>query len=220
MDDQATVTAFGARLNPGVNMKVISEARQFFAEVYDINIYSYEFTTDTPVRPKENLPKVAFQNCMVCNKELYSFVGVEDGDDMRVMVRASSHFLFRDADGNRYPTCYKLTSCFKRFGFQPGDVPSGFITPPQFEDFHNLVDDDNSEDMRISVERLRESYEEEVYPFFLKWCNMPITKKNVMKFIKDLREVESQHLLFFGAPEAKRVVARKLLTSVGVENVR
>jgi hypothetical protein len=222
MSDYAR-TPFGAKLKPGVNVKIITEAREYFEETYGVHIVDYEFATDTPSRPKEHVPKKALKACAVCGKELYQFVtgGYDpETEEVKVAVRSSRHFVFKDMRGEKWSTCFKLNSCFKAVGFSPSDQASLLLKPLPFEDFHNLkaVSKARGTEGQMLVEALRANYEEIVYPFMLEWCNKEITKKNVMRFITEFKAVKRRHLVFFEDDRSKSVVANKILTAVGVRN--
>jgi len=211
-------TPFGALMKPGVNIKILTEGREFFEEFYGARIVEYEFTNDTPVRPKEHVPKNALLSCSVCGKELYQLVtsGFDaETEEVRVAVRASSHLVFIDMDARRWPTCFKLNSCFKSYGFVPNTQNSTYLKPLQWDEFHQLELGGQEEEEAI-VESLRANYDSIVYPFMLEWCNKDITKRNVVKFLTDFGNVKRSHLNFFEGEQAQKVVANKILSAIGV----
>ena len=217
---EKSYTPFGALMKRGINIKILTEGREYFEEYYGSHVVEYEFTNDTPVRPKEHVPKTALHNCSVCGKELYQFVtsGFDaETEEVRVAVRASSHLVFVDMLGKRWATCFKLNSCFKHIGFIPTGQQSSFLRPLKWDEFHQLEYGGTS-DEEFALESLRANYESIVYPFMLEWCNKEITKRNVMRFLTDFGKVKRSHLPLFEGEDAQRVVANKILSAIGVRN--
>lgn len=214
-------TPFGALMKRGQNIKILTEGREYFEEFYGARIVEYEFTNDTPTRPKEHIPKTAMRCCSVCGKELYQFVtsGYDaETEEVQVAVRASSHLVFVDMAGKQWPTCFKLNSCFKAIGFVPHTQSQVFLKPPKWDEFHDLEISPDNEMAEMLLNSLKANYQSVVYPFMLEWCNKDVTKRNVMKFWTDFGIVKRSHLKFFEGDASKKAVATKILSAVGIRN--
>lgn len=199
--------AFGITLKPGLNLDILRKGQAFFKAYNGADIVRYEYTRDLGFRVKEALGRSEQKVCEICSKSLC--VPVSDDVNDRLLVKQMTHLEFVDTAGKRYPTCYKLRICLRKFGLDISDIVNdgeADISLPSFMEFTGVeVIDPMTEEMSVV-------YHKYVLRYIQKWANSPIHKGNISEFITDLAVVREKWAPFCGGG----IDASRLLTQVGI----
>lgn len=211
---------FRSKVKEGNNLKTLQRAKKYFSS-RGTDLIRYYHCRSNPVRNKSILKDKDLKECEVCGERLYRIDESSQYDASRELRIAQKKFMmFVDSAGEQHYTCYAISRCLDRVGISPDLDDTGIkdaeYIAPSLSDFTgpNVNLGQLPEAVREATEG---TYNKVVVPFLEKWVKRAVTKKNVIRFMRDLAEVESRFLLLYlNSQQEVRLFKSKIFSILGV----
>lgn len=207
---------FGENAKTGKNLELLRKGQRWFAQNKNLKITSYQYVSKPSNWVSSRLlSDDSTKSCCICGMKLYN---TKVDASNALSVSSKKHLIFKDVCGSEHHTCHGLNRCFSRVGWdheqaQESEAELGILTMDDILPVDTSILD---EDGKHHIEIFRDMFEVEILPIILYWRNVPITKDNVMMFVREWDYIIDDKLARSIQPAALKEVQRRLLTAMGV----